>query len=762
MGHSAPTGAPEAGRAAGPPPMPPKEPHRLVTHGDTRVDEWYWLQDRRDPRVLEHLRAENAYTEAALARLEPLRNQLFAEMVGRIQETDVSAPLRRGPWWHYQRTRAGSDYALHCRCPATDGSEPPTLDQVPPDEQVILDENQLVGEGGYLALGTFALSPDHRWLAYGVDRNGAERFALRFRDLGDSAHHPPTSWTESPETVEASYGGAWASDNQTFFYTKVDRAMRPFQVWRHVVGTHLDQDVLVLEESDQRFHLGVHRSRDGALVLIEARSSVTAEVQVIEATAPCEAPKVLQARRQGVEYAVDHHPGVSPGEGWFVILTNEGAEDFKVMVAPEGHPELANWRELIPHRPGVRVEDLDVVDGWVVVSERLDAEPRLRLGPFPFSQAQADSATEGGFLDRSWLVPEAESPSATWAGPNLEFHTPWLRYEQSSLVTPRSTWDLHLEERRAVCRKRQPVLAGFDPSRYRTFRLWAQADDGTPVPISVVHRVELLAEVDAPTGTPPAAPAPCLLYGYGAYEHSIDPVFSSLRLSLLDRGFVFAIAHVRGGGELGRHWYEDGKLAAKPHTFGDFVACARRLIDAGFTTPSRLAARGASAGGLLIGAVANMAPELFGAMVAEVPFVDALTTILDDTLPLSVIEWEEWGNPGSDPQAYATMKAYSPYDNVRRSTSDGSPVRYPDILATAGLEDPRVGFWEPAKWVARLRDANPDNRVLLRTELGAGHGGPSGRYEAWREEAFVLAFVLDALGWSDQEPGWKVMSKGVR
>lgn len=331
-----------------------------------------------------------------------------------------------------------------------------------------------------------------------------------------------------------------------------------------------------------------------------------------------------------------------------------------------------------------------------------------------------------------------------WVGTNLEYESPTLRYEQTSLVTPRTVADLPAEGP-PVVRKRQPV-PGYDPSAYRTFRLWADTGDGLQVPISVVHRADLLANPNAPAGTPPAAPAPCLLYGYGAYEHSVDPAFSPLRLCLLDRGFVFAVAHVRGGGELGRRWYEEGRLSKKEHTFDDFIACARALVSAGFTSPELLAARGASAGGLLIGAVANRAPELFRALVAEVPFVDCLTTISDESLPLTVIEWEEWGNPVEDPEAYATIKAYSPYDNVRSTDDAGGALRYPDILATAGLEDQRVGFWEPAKWVARLRQANPENRVLLKTELEAGHGGPSGRYDAWREEAFVLSFVLDALG----------------
>ncbi len=371
----------------------------------------------------------------------------------------------------------------------------------------------------------------------------------------------------------------------------------------------------------------------------------------------------------------------------------------------------------------MRLEGLDVFARHLVAYERLDANPRVRVVALP------DEAPWQGPLPEGAYIPIAETPSATWGGPNPEFASATLRYDYSSLITPRSIFDLDMDSGKSVLRKQQPVLGGYDPAAFATERLWATAPDGVRIPISVVHRGDVALD-----GT-----APCLLYGYGAYEHSVDPVFSTFRLSLLERGFVFAIAHVRGGGELGRRWYEEGKLLAKPNTFTDFVACAHHLVDTGWTSPERLVARGGSAGGLLIGAVANLAPHCFGAMVAEVPFVDCLTTMLDETLPLTVIEWEEWGNPGTDPEVYAVMKSYSPYDNVR-------PVRYPAMLVTAGLEDPRVGYWEPTKWVQKLRAADPANDVVFKVELTAGHAGPSGRYDAWRDAAFVLAFVLDALG----------------
>jgi oligopeptidase B len=677
------------------------------------VDDWYWLRDKDDPAVIDHLKAENAYTEAATAHTADLRQRLFDEMVARIEETDLSVPARKGPWLYYSRTVEGSSYGIHCRRPA-DGPEDA--------EEVILDENALADGHEYFALGNLAVSPDHRWLAYSTDTTGAERYTMRFVDL--------TTGGESAESLEdTSYGMAWANDNATVFVIRVDAAMRPYQLWRHRVGAEPAGDVLVYEEPDERFYLGVGRTKDDQFVLLGLDSKVTSEYRVLPADDPGGDFTLVEGRRQGIEYSVDHDRGDRDGgrAGRFLIVTNDGAEDFRLMEAPDDRPGRRAWSEVIPGRPGVRLDAVDPFAGHLVVYEREDGETRMRV---------VDAAT-----GISTPVEQPESPSTVWGGTNLEYDTSTLRYEYTSMVTPRSVFDLDLRSGVSELRKRQPVLGDFDPEHYRTERRWARSEDGTRVPISLVYRTDLVG-----TSVLPGAGAPCLLYGYGSYEASMDPTFSSLRLSLLDRGFVFAIAHVRGGGEMGRHWYEDGKLLDKPNTFADFVACARTLIDEGWTAPDRLVARGGSAGGLLIGAVANLAPELFRAMVAEVPFVDCLTTILDDTLPLTVLEWEEWGNPVEDPEVYEVMKSYSPYDNVRAVDAHGVPVRYPDILATGGLSDPRVGFWEPAKWVAKLRAANPDNRVLLKTEMGAGHGGPSGRYDAWRDEAFVYAFILDALG----------------
>jgi oligopeptidase B len=756
------------------PPAPERRPTVLRAHGDERVDDWYWLRNRDDPAVLAHLEAENSYTEAVLAHLAPLRQSLFEEMVARIAETDLSVPVRLGPWWYYTRTEEQKSYAIHCRRPAAPGEDPPLDPRPAPDEQVLLDENELARGLEFFEVGNLVVSPDHRWLAYATDITGGEMFDLEFRRLDGAgvgagggagrgrAPAAPGTPGEAPEIIgDTYYGLAWAKDSATVFYTRVDEAMRPYRLWRHRLGTDPSEDVLVLEEPDERFTLSIGWTKDRVYVTAAVQSNTTSETWVVPGDDPQAAPRLVEPRRPGIEYGIEHHAGPDGGPGWFVILTNDAAQDFRLVVAPAGSPGRDRWQEVLPHRPGTRVEDVDVFDHWLVVSERSCGEPRIRVVPLAGGEGRGGESGNvfgGDPLGRSRLIPSAEHPSTTFEGPNPEHSSTMLRYEQTSLVSPRAVLDANLETGDVTLRRRQPVLGGYDPGRYRTYRLWADGEGGVRVPMSVVHRVDLLDDPEAPPGTPPAVPAPCLLYGYGAYEHSVDPVFSSLRLSLLDRGFVYAVAHVRGGGELGRPWYEDGKTAAKPHTFSDFVACARHLIAAGFTAPDRLAARGGSAGGLLVGAVVNQAPELFRAAVAEVPFVDCLTTMMDDTLPLTVGEWEEWGNPVSDPVAYAVMKSYSPYDNVRSHDHDGAPVHHPDVLATAGLHDARVGFWEPAKWVAKLRAAEPGNRVLLRTELVAGHGGPSGRYDAWRDEALVYAFLIDTMarspgGGSEREPG---------
>ena len=691
------------------PPVAPRRPHPITAHGDERTDDWYWLRsdDRSDPEVLAHLEAENAFVADSLRHTEPLQAELFAEMKARIKETDLSVPFRKDGRWFYSRTEEGQQYPILCR---TDEQPPADLpDGGPvPGEQILLDLNALAGDSDYFALGAYDVSPSQSRLLYSTDHDGSERYTMRIRDL--------VVGTDLPDCIDGTtYGTAWAGDS-TVFYVRPDAAMRPHQVWRHEVGTASDDDVLVYEDPDERFAVDVGLSLTDQWVHISSASKVTSEELVIPAAEPTRAPRVVQPREQGVEYDVTHAPSPVHGDR-FVVLTNaDGAVNFKLMVAPVDTPDRAHWVEVVPHRADVKLEGVSAFADHLVRYERRAGVRRIVVTSY------ADGS------ERELAMPEAVYD--TGPATNAEFETTVLRFVYTSLVTPGTVFDEDLRTGERTLLKTTEVLGGHDPAGYETGRLWATAPDGTLVPISYVHRVGVVLD-----GT-----APCLLYGYGSYETSIDPAFSTLRLSLLDRGFVFAIAHVRGGGEMGRPWYDDGKLLHKRNTFTDFIACAEHLVREGYTSADRLVARGASAGGLLMGAITNLRPDLFAAVVAEVPFVDCLTTILDETLPLTVTEWEEWGNPVEDPDVYAYMKGYSPFDNV-------APAPYPAILATGGLNDPRVSYWEPAKWVQRLRAATTSPQpVYLKTELGAGHQGPSGRYDAWKDEAFVFAFVLDALG----------------
>jgi oligopeptidase B len=662
--------------------------HRL--HGDERVDDWYWLRDRDDPQVTAYLEAENGYTEAMTAHTTELRGRLYEEIRGRIQETDETAPTPHGGHWYFHRTVEGLQYAIHCRrAGAPDGPE-----------LVLLDENELAKGHDYFRLGVLTVSPDHSKLAYSTDTSGAERYTLRVRDLEagrDLADEIPNTY----------YGLAWSSDSRTLFYTRPDEAMRPYQLWRHVLGADPADDVCVYEEPDDRFFLSVHRTRSGAFVVLSVQSMVTSEIRVLAAGDPEGEFRLVEPRRQGVEYSLDHR-----GDR-FYLVTNDEAPNFRLMEAPVDTPGRARWRELVAHHEEVRLLGVSAFDGHLALYERADGLRRIRV---------VDPETAEGDP-----IEQPESVYTTHPGDNREFDTDELRFLYTSLVTPPTVVDHNVKTGVRTIRKQEPVI-GYEPERYRTERTWATAPDGERVPISYVHRRDRRQQ-----------PGPALLVGYGSYEASSDPVFSAARVSLLDRGFVVAIAHVRGGGELGRRWYERGKLEYKRNTFTDFVACAEQLVAEEWTAPGQLAARGGSAGGLLMGAVVNSRPDLFGAVVAEVPFVDVVTTMLDESLPLTVIEWEEWGNP-NDTRLYEAMKAYSPYDNVEAK-------EYPPMLVTAGLNDSRVAYWEPAKWVAKLRATKTDsNPLLLRTHMGTGHGGPSGRYERWREDAFVFAFILDALG----------------
>jgi oligopeptidase B len=709
------------------PPAAPRHSHRLVAHGHVRVDDWYWLSDRSNPEVLAYLQAENDYADAVLAGTVALQARLFDEIKGRVVETDVGPPTRDGPWWYWSATVEGQQYRVMGRRPDPDRSldaEEVVADAragKPPDqtgEQVLLDENLLVGDGGYLAVGVFDVSPDQQTLAYATDLDGSETYTLRFRDLESARDHD--------DVIEGVYyGSAWAMDNRTFFYVRPDHAMRPWQVWRHQLGTDsTTDDTLVFEEDDERFFVEVGLSRSQRAVVIHSASKTTSEARWIDAFSAVGTPQVILPRQAGVEYDVEHD-----GEGWLVRSNRPDvggapATNFALYRLPAGSYDPADLHVVLPHRPDVTLESVEAFAGHLVVSERSQADGLERIRII--------------YPDRAEEVVSQPEPVYSLAGePNPEWEATTYRFGYTSLVTPRSSVELDVRtlEQRTIWT--QPVLGGYDPGRYQTERLWATAPDGVRIPISIVARRD----------QPLDGSAPCLLYGYGAYEITNDPTFSPARLNLLERGMSFAIAHVRGGGELGRRWYEQGRMEHKANSFTDFVAAATYLVDAGWTSPSGLVARGASAGGLLMGAVANLRPDLWKAIVAEVPFVDVVTTMSDTSLPLTVTEWEEWGDPVHDPAAYTRMLAYSPYDNVGDHHVNGAP--YPALFVTAGLNDPRVGYWEPAKWVAKLRVAGaggPARPILLRTELGAGHQGSTGRYDAWRDEARIQAFILTEVG----------------
>jgi oligopeptidase B len=673
------------------PPIPAQRPMVLTKHGDSRIDPYFWLRQRANPEVVAYLEAENEYADAVMAPLGGLQERLYEEIVSRIQQTDITPPSFFKGYWHYARTVEGLDYEIHCR---RKGS-------MDAPEEVLLDANQLAQGHEYFELGYVENSPDQNILAYAVDLTGNELHQVRFRDV--TTGHDLTDVLE-----DVFYGSAWSSNSRTFFYVLADKAMRPYQVWRHTLGTPTGEDVLVLQEDDERFELSVEPTKSERYIIFTSSSQVTSESRYLRSDEPAGEPVLIEVRRPGVEYSVDHQ------EDQFVILTNDGARNFRLVTAPIDSPGRDSWVEMVPERDGVRLNATDVHINHVVLGQRSDGLQRLEV---------LDCKT--GELH---VVDQPDAAYTAYAGSNPVYDSAVMRFYYTSLNAPWSALDYDMNTRERTLVKEQPVRGGYDRADYVTDRLWATSADGVRVPVSLVYRRGLVRDGMNPT----------LLNGYGAYEMPSDPMFDSARLSLLDRGFVYAIAHVRGGGEMGRDWYEDGKFLNKTNTFDDFIASAAELVSQGYTSPRRLAIRGRSAGGLLIGAVLNERPDLFACAVAQVPFVDVLTTMLDESIPLTVNEYEEWGDP-NDLEFYQYMKSYSPYDNVHRAA-------YPAVLVTAGLNDPRVPYWEPAKWVAKLRSASISNRpIILKTDLGSGHSGPSGRYDSWREEALVSAFVVDAL-----------------
>ncbi|MBX5495451.1 MAG: S9 family peptidase [Bryobacteraceae bacterium] len=675
------------------PPMARKEPKRLELHGDVRIDDYFWLRDRKNPEVIAYLEAENRYTEEQMRSVEGLREKLYREIVGRIQETDTSVPAKIGDYYYYTRTEQGKEYSISCR---KKGS-------VDAPEEVLLDSNLLADGHAYFRLGVFEVSPNHRLLAYSIDTVGDETYTLFIKNLD-------TGELLADRIFNTYYSVEWANDNETIFYNVVEPSTkRPFQVFRHRLGTPAEEDKLVYHEPDEAFTLNIGKSRSRDYLFLVLDSATTTEIRYLRADNPEGAFQTLLARRHDIEYDVEHH------SDWFYLRINDTGRNFRLVRTPVSNPSPDAWQEVIRHRPDVLLESVDAFRDHLAIVERHQGLRRIRI----------DSLQDGS----SHYVDFPEPTYTVFPTSNYEFDTRLLRFTYSSLVTPDSVFDYDMTARTMELKKRTPVLGGYDPSQYRSERLYATAPDGVQVPISLVYRAGLVKNGRNPT----------LLYGYGAYGHSIDPSFSSDRLSLLDRGFVYAIAHIRGGSELGKPWHDDGKMLRKKNTFTDFIACAEHLICEQYTSPERLAAMGGSAGGLLMGAVLNFRPDLFHAIIAKVPFVDIINTMLDPTLPLTVGEYEEWGNP-LDPEYYAYMRSYSPYDNLTERA-------YPHILVTAGLNDPRVSYWEPAKWTAKMRTLKRDNTLLLlKTNMGAGHFGASGRYERMKETAFEYAFLLKVFG----------------
>jgi oligopeptidase B len=675
------------------PPNADVVPTRFEQFGHVRVDNYYWLKERTDPKVIGYLEAENAYTDAFMGHTKSLQKTIYDEIVARIKEADVTAPVFDNGYYYYSRFAKGQQYPVLVR-------KRGSLDAA---EEVLLDEPAMAAGQGYFSLGTWQVSPDNRLVAYAVDTGGRLFYTIRIKDLSNDKILADT-------IADVTSNLAWANDSRTLFYTKQDpKTLRAYRIQRHALGEQTAADSLAFEEADETFSCRVARTRSDRYLMIASRQTLSTEFRFLDADTPTGAFTVIQPRRPNLEYSVDHL-----GDD-FYFRTNLDAKNFRLMKAPVRAPALENWRDVVPHRDDVFLERFELFRDHLVVAERRDGLIRLRIRPWSGEPEHQVDFGEPAYLAR--------------IGPNPEVNTDTVRYVYTSLTTPMSSYDYNMTKRSKTLVKREEVQGGFDPAEYVTERLHATAPDGVKVPISVVYR----------KGFPRDGSRPLLLTGYGSYGASRDPSFDSERLSLLDRGFGFAIAHVRGGQELGRAWYEDGKLLKKKNTFTDFVACADFLIREGYTRSDRLFAQGGSAGGLLMGAVINMRPDLFKGVVAAVPFVDVVTTMLDPSIPLTTFEYDEWGNP-TDRAYFEYMLSYSPYDNVEAKA-------YPNLLVTTSLQDSQVQYWEPAKWVAKLRASKTDtNKLLLRTYMKGSHGGVSGRYKRYEQTAFVYAFILDLMG----------------
>jgi oligopeptidase B len=691
------------------PPVAPRRPHSTTTHGITIVDDYAWLKDEnwqdvlRDPSILDaeirgYLEAENAFTEGLLGHTAALQKRLVKEMRGRIKEDDSSVPSPDGPYAYIRKFREGGQHELFGRTPREGG-----------DAEIILDGDELAAAYEYFKFGGARHSPDHRLQAWSADTKGSEYFSIRVRDWATKK--------DFDDLVEETDGGVvWNADSSGFFYVKLDENHRPLQVWLHRLGTQQAEDRLIYEEPDSGWFTNIHESSSGRYCVIAGGDHDTSEQRLIDVADPNAVPRLVAAREKDVQYSVNDR-----GDQLFILTNVDGAIDFKVMTAPLNAPERANWRDLIPYREGVYVLDVEIFSGHMVRLERANALPAIVIRDLETAEEHAIAFDEAAY-------------SLDTLG-TYEFETTNLRFSYSSMTTPSEIYDYDMAKRTRILRKRQEIPSGHNPADYVTTRIMAKSPDGAEVPVSILHRRDLKRD----------GAAPLLLYGYGSYGMAMPASFSANRLSLVDRGFVYAIAHIRGGADKGWNWYLDGKRAKKTNTFVDFVASAHALIAEKYTSQKRIVAQGGSAGGMLMGAVANSAGELFAGVIAEVPFVDVLNTMLDLSLPLTPPEWPEWGNPTESATDFKTILSYSPYDNI-------APKEYPAILAMGGLTDPRVTYWEPAKWVARLRTTmTGGGPVLLRTNMGAGHGGASGRFNRLDEVAIAYAFALWAVGLAEAE-----------
>jgi oligopeptidase B len=679
-------------------PIASKRPYEITQHGQTRIDNYYWMRDKDDPETMQHLRAESDYLDEMMQHTKPLQESLFLEMKARIKEDDSTVPEKRGGYFYYERDEQGKQYPIFCR---KSGS----LESA---EEILLDQNQLAEGKSFCSVGAFSVSPDGNKLVYSVDFGGREIYTLQIKDLNSGELYSEVIENTSGSAYE--HGGAeWANDNETIFYLTLDDAQRPCKLWSHKIGTDPAQDRLILHEEDETYFLFMFKTRDDAYIMTYHYSTTAREMRFLSADHPEENLRMVQPRIKGLEYFAAHH------HGKFFIVHNDNAKNFKLSVAPVENPHKENWREVIPHRADVLVDGVDTFEDFMVITERKGGLKQLRI-------SDADGVGNVRYIQFP------EPTYNVYLSTNPEFKTKLLRLYYSSLITPNSTIDYHVDSGEWELKKEDEIPSGYDMTQYKSERIYATAPDGTQVPMSIVYKKGLNMD-----GSHPA-----LLYGYGSYGATIDATFNSARFSLLDRGFVFAIGHIRGGSEMGREWYEDGKMMSKKNTFTDFIACAEHLIKEGFTSPQKLAIMGGSAGGLLVGACVTMRPDLFKAVICKVPFVDVVTTMNDPTIPLTTLEYDQWGNP-EDKEYYEYMLSYSPYDNIRAT-------EYPHMLITTGLNDPRVAYWEPAKFAAKLRELKTDdNLIVLYTNYDSGHAGASGRYDFLKEVAQDYAFLIDKL-----------------